>query len=96
MKKDLSMCLRKEVRIRIIIHLLSYTTQYWQSTREPKLTIPQRIDRTTRNREEAKLRTAKKKEVWSAIDRERELDMGYSVPTTTATTTAADPTEGSR
>jgi hypothetical protein len=31
---------------------------------------PQRVDRTTRNRDEAKLRTAKKKEIWQALDNE--------------------------
>ncbi|WWD19066.1 hypothetical protein CI109_103524 [Kwoniella shandongensis] len=31
----------------------------------------ERLDRTERNREDAKARTAKKKEVWAALDREK-------------------------
>lgn len=59
------------------------------------LTYEKRIDRTTRNREEAKLRTAKKKQVWSELEREKELDIpaaagagGQGSFTTTGTGTA--------
>jgi hypothetical protein len=43
---------------------------------------PQRVDRTTRNRDEAKLRTAKKKEIWQALDNE---GVGSSVGTSANT-----------
>jgi hypothetical protein len=43
---------------------------------------PQRVDRTTRNRDEAKLRTAKKKEIWQALDNE---GVGSSVGTGAST-----------
>lgn len=36
----------------------------------------ERIDRTTRNREAAKERTAKKKEVWAELAKEQERDAG--------------------
>ncbi len=55
-KDALNVCLRQEVRYKL----------------SPRGRSPtQRIDRTTRNREEAKERTAKKKAIWAEIDRER-------------------------
>lgn len=57
----------------------------------------QRIDRTTRNRDNAKLRTAKKKEVWDALDKEKELDLPFSQAgqATQAATSDANATGGS-
>jgi hypothetical protein len=51
---------------------------------------PQRVDRTTRNRDEAKLRTAKKKEIWQALDNEGTgSSASASTNTTTSTSTGA-------
>lgn len=49
--------------------------------------LSQRVDRTTRNRDEAKLRTAKKREVWEAIDKEKDLDRGLTSVQASTTTT---------
>jgi hypothetical protein len=53
---------------------------------------PQRVDRTTRNRDEAKLRTAKKKEIWQALDNEGAgsgAGSGASASANTSTSTGA-------
>jgi len=48
------------------------------------------VDRTTRNRDEAKLRTAKKKEVWEAIDREKDFDRALGEPVQASTGAAKE------
>jgi hypothetical protein len=54
----------------------------------------QRVDRTTRNRDEAKLRTAKKKEIWQALDNEGVgSSAGASASTSTSTNTSTSTKE---
>jgi hypothetical protein len=50
----------------------------------------QRVDRTTRNRDEAKIKTARKKEIWQALDNEGMGSSTGATSTSTSTNTSTN------